>query len=793
MRRALFLPLFLSLFICLLPCPPSFAGGEPDPQATVAMEGEDTRSIQEALDSMLESQVAQIEGILKHTQELGKNINASFPRIRSSLTLLGQEYQKVNALSQSSSGIPTELTFLGERLHRIKEKAVSILNPLQTDMDMLNREKQALDAIGSSLASYADAEVKQKTDTAMQNASRNIAILLSRYGSIVSVGADILEQTRKRLDSLMTIMPSLWKDYYLESSGYFYDIAKWGTDLRAISSVSELFSLRMNTELPSGISAWLVALARIASAMAVFILASLVFFRTVGNSISEQTRKGISRIVRNSLIWIALGISMHFAAWSEGTLYMLVASAGTMCLCWGELTLAWDLYSFDQPDRPLLSPLYPIFPPLLAGMILLNLDPFPHFICVAWLILQIFDIWFTHRRPLPSMPMPRVIMQIYNVQRWIALVISLIGYARLSILINMLFSAFAVTIMLTISIIRVEHAIEERLPKEGTTAVVSGLTLALVMPFILLTAFSAIVFWILAYPGGAFLLMHFASLGFSIGGFSLNAMQVLSILIAFYLTKSLLTVGNTFMTEMRKQISRISQTLIAPLQIIFKYVMWALFGLYALKALGFNLSSLSMIAGGLSVGIGIGLQNIVQNFTSGLMVIFARTVKEGDVLQVDGHLGVVKKVNIRSTVLETYDNATIFIPNSTFLNGSFTNWTHNNRLVRKDIAVGVAYGSDIKKCMELLLSAAGNHPKVMYFPAPVVLFTEFGASSLDLILRFWVREYNDALNAASDIRVRISEIFAENGIEISFPQMDVHVRSDSELKIRDVLSAGTEK
>ena len=185
-----------------------------------------------------------------------------------------------------------------------------------------------------------------------------------------------------------------------------------------------------------------------------------------------------------------------------------------------------------------------------------------------------------------------------------------------------------------------------------------------------------------------------------------------------------------------------------------------------------------MIAGGLSVGIGIGLQNMVQNFTSGLSVIFGQTIREGDVVQVGTITGVVKKINIRSTMVETYDNAIIFIPNSSFLNSTFTNWTHNNRRVRKEIAVGVAYGSDVKHCLDMMLKIAREHPKVLFYPEPTSYFVNFGASSLDLILRFWVREYNDAMAITSDIRMKINEVFAAEGIEISFPQLDVHMRSD---------------
>ena len=744
---------------------------------------DESRTVQEALESLLDSQRAQLEDILRRTQELGKDIGTTAGSARQNISVLEQEFQKISALSQSTSGIPAEQTFLAERLNRVKEKLIAIMQPLKEDIADLNQKKQALEILEKSFISYADATAQLEAGNILKNAARNISILLGRYESTLAPGRTLLNTVQSALDSLMQDMPSLWKDYYLESSGHFYDLTEWGKELRGFSSLKELFSLRISTEFPSSLMAWLVAIARLASAMAVFLLASMACRKTVDKTFPERFQSGLERIFLNSFIWIALGISIHFSAWSNGKLYQLLASMGTLFLCWGELTLAWDLYEFENTNRSRLSPLWPMFPTLVIGMVLLNFDPFPHFICVAWLLVQIFDLWMTRRRSLPESPLPNAIMRLYNIQRWITLIISLIGFARLAILINIFISACSVTVMLCVSIFKVERLIEENLPQEGFAAVLSSLAMALVMPLLFLVAVSATLLWTLAYPGGGFLLQHIASLGFKIGDFSLNAMQILSILIAFYLAKTLLAVGNTFMAGMTSQISRISSSLITPIQVIYKYLLWALFGLYTLNALGFNLSSLSMIAGGLSVGIGIGLQNIVQNFTSGLFVIFSQTLREGDVVEVGDVLGVVKKVNIRSTVLETYDNATIFIPNSNFLGGAFTNWTHNSRRVRKDITVGVAYGSDVRQCMALLIDIAKEHPKVLFHPAPIVWFTEFGASSLDLRLVFWVREYNDSLTVCSDIRLKINDVFAENGIEISFPQMDVHMREGSELKL----------
>ena len=137
----------------------------------------------------------------------------------------------------------------------------------------------------------------------------------------------------------------------------------------------------------------------------------------------------------------------------------------------------------------------------------------------------------------------------------------------------------------------------------------------------------------------------------------------------------------------------------------------------------------------------------------------------------------VMSVNIRNTEVQTFDNAKIFLPNSTLIANQVTNWTHRNDVrIRRDVLVGVAYGSDVQLVKKLLLEAAKENPAVLSSPEPWVIFNDFGASSLDFILRFWVRHVDFALSSSSDIREAIDAKFREHGVEIPFPQMDVHMR-----------------
>ncbi|MFR0874493.1 MAG: mechanosensitive ion channel family protein, partial [Bilophila wadsworthia] len=152
-------------------------------------------------------------------------------------------------------------------------------------------------------------------------------------------------------------------------------------------------------------------------------------------------------------------------------------------------------------------------------------------------------------------------------------------------------------------------------------------------------------------------------------------------------------------------------------------------------------------------------------------------------IDVGGVNGIVRRINIRSTQVETFDNAVIFVPNAEFLSGKLTNWTRNGRMVRQEVAVGVAYGSDIQLVEKLLKQVAKEHQKVLTYPEPVVLFNDFAASSLDFRLRFWVGDILHGSGIASDIRKVIDAKFTEANIEISFPQMDVHLRENETVPV----------
>ncbi len=206
------------------------------------------------------------------------------------------------------------------------------------------------------------------------------------------------------------------------------------------------------------------------------------------------------------------------------------------------------------------------------------------------------------------------------------------------------------------------------------------------------------------------------------------------------------------------------------------YVLWFVGILAALNTLGFSGTSLTVAFGALGVGLGFGLQNIFNNFISGLILLFERPIQVGDSIEIDGTWGEVRKINVRSTIVQTVDNASLIIPNSEFISGRVLNWSFKDLRIRRNINVGVAYGSDVELVRRTLLEIAVAHPLVYKQPEPSVLFVDFGDSALMFRLRFWTT-VPVCLQVETDIRFEINRLFQERGIEIAFPQLDVHVRT----------------
>jgi len=226
------------------------------------------------------------------------------------------------------------------------------------------------------------------------------------------------------------------------------------------------------------------------------------------------------------------------------------------------------------------------------------------------------------------------------------------------------------------------------------------------------------------------------------------------------------------------------------LERIIRYSLGIVGAIVAFQFIGIDLSGLAVIFGLLSVGIGFGLQNITSNFIAGLILLLERPIAVGDRVLVGDTEGDVVDINMRSTTIRSLDNIAIIVPNSDFIANPVTNWSYGDRKVRLNIGVGVSYDSDLDTVLRSIREVADEHKYVLADPEPAVHFVSFGDSSWNLVLRCWISDPKIHRTVTSEINCALVRKFHENGIEIPFPQRDLHLRSAVTLPIERPDSSG---
>jgi len=213
---------------------------------------------------------------------------------------------------------------------------------------------------------------------------------------------------------------------------------------------------------------------------------------------------------------------------------------------------------------------------------------------------------------------------------------------------------------------------------------------------------------------------------------------------------------------------------------LLKYVIYVAAFIIALEALGINMTLVLGGAAALLVGIGLGLQQTFNDFISGIVLLFERTISVGDVVTINGNFGTIHRIGMRSSIVQTRDNMTIVVPNSRLVNDVVNNWSHQNPIVRFEVNTSVAYGSDTKLVKRLLLDAVQIVPRVLAKPVPFIRFTDFGDSALFFQILFFTQDHLFNEDIKSDIRFEIDRLFRENNIKIPFPQRDVWLHKEDQ-------------
>lgn len=728
------------------------------------------------------SQRQYYQGIIENVDKLTQSLPLVFSQHSASINLPAQKLRRMFVLSEAYASKPRALEAVLYQIQTTSDDLRLSLEPAVKAHDnaqaLLNQMQQIV--ARNTPENRQDAALSPQAKEFFRKLTLRIARLskdLAKLESMLAPSVTLLDQADKYTDNISTQLPILWKAHYIAAPISYVDEINHESLNEKIQEAIKTSRLRMFMEIPQNEEDWSIAAARFIMMLGVLGILSFLGYRAL---LHYELGDTLKHIFYSSMPWIIVGCSFLAASIISRHQYAYngLLNIGNIVLIIGQISLAWDLRRIHNTRAPKVSPLWPLCVPMLLGYELLYYDIPLVLLACAWMLVLIASlVWqYVRTRTTPPLDMEATLVRLNRTMLWLAMLLLFLGMPRYSILLYLIFVTIAVAIQLALGGMHLIHIISAKTSTSDIKNALASLLLSFAAPLILIGIIFGMTLWIVTLPGGYDLLHQYATADVHIAGTRFNMLHLLLIVCVFYVTRTIISIGMDFFAQLEKRDIRLDSTLIPPMQTAFKYTVWGLFGLFVLKSLGMELSNLAMVAGGLSVGIGFGMQAIVNNFLSGLILIFSRTLQEGDVIDVGGLHGTVRKISVRATTVETFDNAVIYVPNAEFVSSRLINWTRNSRSVRREIHVGVAYGTDTDTVLRLLRKCADSVPNILKYPQPTVLFSEFGTSTLNFSLRFWVADYDIAVGTASELRLLIEKTFRTHAVEVAFPQLDVHIK-----------------
>ncbi|MBQ7585339.1 MAG: mechanosensitive ion channel [Desulfovibrionaceae bacterium] len=749
---------------------------------------EDDQRKQEVVHHAWTSQLNMLRAFRESADLLYTKINNTDAELEKNYSRFEDEVRRLTVLAQTYKNWSNPMEAVNRSITHCLGDIQEIVSPLQEGSNELKRRLGRIQPIEENLKTLTDksgtnAEIKEFSKE-VELTHKTLKMVLARYETALAPFNSMIKRLEETQSGIATRLPELWKSYYLQPPLAWLSEKTWRNFSRRMHYAIDGLKLRLPVEFPRTKDQWRTAGLRFAISITLSLILGFLMHRAWFRNSTDPTARHLFFV---SLPWLFFGACLLVSSISaSGDVFRVFLALGNLCAILGVTFLAWDLRRMGHDDVPdQASPFLRIMPLTFAAYILLYLPLIRPILLVSWITCMVLAlIWRRFWPPLSigSLQLEEYVRAIDSVILWICLFLALAGLHIISLILYLLFSSLLLAAQLSLGGIARINYLNEHLPSQGPQAVFASLLVALAAPLMLIAAFVSVLLWVGTLPGGMVLMQEYFFKNVRIGSTQFNFLSILAIISLFFLTRAAVIMGTRFLRRLPGQGINIDSSLIQPAQTAFSYGAWAIFGLFVLRSLGMELSNLAMVAGGLSVGIGFGMQAIVSNFISGLLLIFGRMLQVGDVVEVGGVIGRVRKISIRDTLVETYDSALIYVPNSEFISKQLVNWTRNNPSVRINIPIGIDYGTDPGLVMKTLINVANANPSVLKNPAPSVAFSDFGENALQFVLYCWVGKYDARISTGTALRVEIEKEFRNAGIEMAFPQMNLHMKELPEIK-----------
>ncbi len=741
--------------------------------------------VEDSLAQMWSSRASDLATLAKEASTLRANADAMAAPLAASLKDTRTQVTRLSGLFQASRGHPSEQLTMVQQMKGLQERLEVEMRPLeeiaatiaqrledlaglQKDMDDFTKESAAE---GMAPISAADAtELKNFTRT-LADAKLKLVNAATRLEKILAPAKATSKRLSQTLENIESTLTASWRQYYLSPSQN--DLGSIDTYTTLFTEWTASFSSRMRFAYPQSMPEWEDAVTTFAVVFVVMALMGLIGLRGA-RVLSGSWRVACEDVIKGSWIWASFGLAVLLAAANQsGGTYFAFIMVGSLLVIAAVAAMSWRLRVVANSalkNRP--SPLNRLLPAASLGMLMLFSDLPPRMLGWAWILVMVtFFAWVfnINRKGASTRDLPLLEKLSYGCALWFgvgSLLMAFMGYARLGILLFMLLFALVNILTLGNALMALFANLIDQIFNKEVTPVRNALGEAIAIPGAWLFSLICTLPWFWAVPGARYLLRTAMAANYTVGDASVDFSRLLLIVLFFFLVRSFVSLSSTSLNHLPDHMPHIERGVIPPLRTMVRYVSWTIFGIIVLGSFGVNFTSLAVVAGGLSVGIGFGVQNLFNNLISGLILIFGRTILVGDVVDVASISGTVKAINIRSTTIETAERALVYVPNSAIMSSHFFNWTRLSRMVRRSITIGVPYGTDPELVTKALLDAAEKQEHVRKAPPPSAYFANFGPQSLEFTLNVFIDDIDNGARTLSAIRCEIEKSLQEIGIII---------------------------
>lgn len=755
---------------------------------------------------MLQRNYEELQYQMQYTDGVSQNLPVMLRQMRQDLGGVRKKIEELTVMARVSGSSPMELRAVLAGLTILRGQAAAVARQLtKADTDLKSFQDRHSDWETEFSQHAADiSEISgQEAGKALGDFLgdvRKFKTRITRVKAVLDQGLNpnrsVLAAVDKLSQGIVERIPRAWKDYYLSQGLSLLSANAWQEGLQRLAGLPAMAATYLALFDASGADSrealWkMFGLAALLTLMAGVMLKRLEA-RLPGFPVTEPL---------GNLTWIILGASL---AWATGGPAFVLARAETSTLAEllisrGVLGLSWFLHKRSCPEGAPVgkNPVRGAWR-IFSLAVLLQMPWLPETLRgVVWVLALLIAGWALRSAgkngkgapaPVPAasdqptgdgepaaaakstVQSAAIAYPVAFLARgggWLYPLLclpALLGWVNLTLLAAVTWFLLLVSVQMGVSLYRLVSRAVERpvtdLAGEITRIVAGGL----ILPLVVISMAGAFLFWLSLSMGGSSVFEALVSSDVGDAQLNLDLWRVALIFMGFYLARAGIRVLDTLIKRIPATRPDLERGVMNMLDTVSTYVIWGIYALICLRLIGASLTSLAVVAGGLSVGIGFGMQNIINNFISGLILLFGRSVQAGDTLQIGDTWGIVTRVNIRNTVVQTFDNATMFVPNSDLIAQRIVNWSHKDRRVRRSLMISVPFGSDPARVRDLLVEAAAGQQHVLKAPKPAAQVTSFADSGLTFRLTFWVDDLDNGNRTLSDVNMAVDGLFKENGV-----------------------------